>query len=212
MLIGFTAHFWVSKFLDFYRTCSWKYKWKYRKFPKYSDTQKICCNHSKIWTMWFYHRVMSPRDADGMANSADPDQTAPPQCRPWSDCSSRSSLIWVCTVCPDLSVRKLRKITVGLNLSLPHSICQKTPFPSNQVVSLNEEFPFEPHLLQNEWNIESFTCTFKYQGYESISVRWLSVWNYNIVMTLLFFSCRWIWVHLSTNLVVNAWTSQMNTH
>ena len=30
------------------------------------------------------------------------------QCRPWSDCS----LIWVCTVCPDLSVRKLRKITV----------------------------------------------------------------------------------------------------
>ena len=27
----------------------------YRKFPKYSDTQKICCNHSEIWTMWFYH-------------------------------------------------------------------------------------------------------------------------------------------------------------
>ena len=39
----------------------------YRKFPKYSDTQKICCNHSKIWTMWLYHRVMSPNDADGMA-------------------------------------------------------------------------------------------------------------------------------------------------
>ena len=34
------------------------------------------------------------------------------QCRPWSECSSRSSLIWVCTVCPDLSVRKLRNITV----------------------------------------------------------------------------------------------------
>ena len=49
----------------------------YRKFPKYSDTQKICCNHSKIWTMWLYHRVMSPNDADGMANSVDPDQTAP---------------------------------------------------------------------------------------------------------------------------------------
>ena len=49
----------------------------YRKFPKYSDTQKICCNHSKIWTMWLYHRVMSPNDAVGMANSADPDQTAP---------------------------------------------------------------------------------------------------------------------------------------
>ena len=33
------------------------------------------------------------------------------QWRPWSDCSSRSSLIWVCTVCPDLSVQKLRIIT-----------------------------------------------------------------------------------------------------
>ena len=27
--------------------------------------------------MWPYHRVMSPNDADGMANSVDPDQTAP---------------------------------------------------------------------------------------------------------------------------------------
>ena len=52
-------------------------KMYYRKFPKYSDTQNICCNHSKIWTMWLYHRVMSPKDADGMANSVDPDQTAP---------------------------------------------------------------------------------------------------------------------------------------
>ena len=49
----------------------------YRKFPKYSDTQTFCCNHSKIWTMWLYHKVMSPNDADGMANSVDPDQTAP---------------------------------------------------------------------------------------------------------------------------------------
>ena len=27
--------------------------------------------------MWLYLRVMSPNDADRMANSADPDQTAP---------------------------------------------------------------------------------------------------------------------------------------
>ena len=27
--------------------------------------------------MWLYHRVMSPNDAYGMANSVDPDQTAP---------------------------------------------------------------------------------------------------------------------------------------
>ena len=50
---------------------------KYRKFPKYSDTQKICCNHSKSWIMWLYHRIMSPNDADRIANSVDPDQTAP---------------------------------------------------------------------------------------------------------------------------------------
>ena len=51
--------------------------------------------------MWLYHRVMSPNDADGTANSVDPDQTA------------RSSLIWVCTVCPGIPVRKLMIITVG---------------------------------------------------------------------------------------------------
>ena len=49
----------------------------YGKFPKYSDTQNICCNHSKVWTIWLYHRVMSPNNADGMANSVDSDQTAP---------------------------------------------------------------------------------------------------------------------------------------
>ena len=27
--------------------------------------------------MWVYHRVMSPKDADEMAHSVDPDQTAP---------------------------------------------------------------------------------------------------------------------------------------
>ena len=27
--------------------------------------------------MWLYPRVMNPIDADGMANSVDPDQTAP---------------------------------------------------------------------------------------------------------------------------------------
>ena len=56
----------------------------YRIFPKYSDTQKIGCNHSKILTMWLYHRVMRLNDADGMANSVDPDQTAPPLGAVWS--------------------------------------------------------------------------------------------------------------------------------
>ena len=40
-----------------------------------------------------HRRVMHSKDADGIANSVDPDQTA-----------LGSSLIWVCTVCPDLSL------------------------------------------------------------------------------------------------------------
>ena len=67
----------------------------YRKFPKYSETQKNCCSYSKIWTVWLFHRVMSQNDAEGIA----------------------SSLIWVCTVCPGIFVRKLKIITVyTLNL------------------------------------------------------------------------------------------------
>ena len=48
-------------------------------------------------------RVYHQKDASGIANSVDPDQTAPRE---------EQSLIWVCTVCPDLSVRKLRIIRV----------------------------------------------------------------------------------------------------
>ena len=49
----------------------------YRKFPKYLDTQNICCNHPKSCTRWRFLRVMHPKDAEGIANSVDPDQTAP---------------------------------------------------------------------------------------------------------------------------------------
>ena len=40
------------------------------KNPKNLDTQNIC-------TRWLYHRLLDSDDADGMANSVDPDQTAP---------------------------------------------------------------------------------------------------------------------------------------
>ena len=33
-----------------------------------------CC---KSETIWFYYAVMGPKDADGIANRVDPDQTAP---------------------------------------------------------------------------------------------------------------------------------------
>ena len=73
---------------------------EYRKFPKYLDTKNICCNHSKIWTLWLYYSVMSPNDADGMANSVDPDQTAPLRA------------VWSGSALFAQSVRKLRIITV----------------------------------------------------------------------------------------------------
>ena len=50
-------------------------------------------NCSKIGTVWFYNAAMHPKDADGMANSADPDQTAS-------------------SVCSDLSVPAHRVFTV----------------------------------------------------------------------------------------------------
>ena len=63
---------------------------KYRKNPKISDTQKICCNHPTFLTRWLCNWVMHPKDADRI----------------------RSSLNWVYTVCLDLSVQKLRIIAV----------------------------------------------------------------------------------------------------
>ena len=62
-----------------------------------------------IYLVWPNDRLMCPNGADGMANNVDPDQTAP-----LGDCSSRRSLIWVSTVCPDMCVWKLRIITVSI--------------------------------------------------------------------------------------------------
>ena len=57
--------------------------------------------------MWHYHRVISPKDADGMANSVNPDHTAPRV-----DLDQTAPLIWVYTVYPDLSVQTFGIITV----------------------------------------------------------------------------------------------------
>ena len=55
----------------------------YRKVPKFSDARKLCCSLPKIQTKRPNLSVYCQKDANGMANSEDPDQTAP------------SSLIWV---------------------------------------------------------------------------------------------------------------------
>ena len=49
----------------------------YRKIPKFSDSGHLGCIHPKTGKKRFYHTVMHPKDADNIANSEDPDQTAP---------------------------------------------------------------------------------------------------------------------------------------
>ena len=50
---------------------------RYRKVPNFSDARKLCCNLSKIQTEGANLRVFHRKDAKGIANSEDPDQTAP---------------------------------------------------------------------------------------------------------------------------------------
>ena len=77
----------------------------YRKVPKFSDTRKLCCNLPKLQTTRPNLRVFHQQDAKVIANSEDPDQTAPrgavwsglhclhwPFCLKTLDCYGRS--IW----------------------------------------------------------------------------------------------------------------------
>ena len=47
------------------------------KFLKFLDAKKLCCNLPKIQTKRPNLRVFHGKDANGIANSEDPDQTAP---------------------------------------------------------------------------------------------------------------------------------------
>ena len=53
--------------------------YSYCKVPKFSDARKLCCNLPKIQTKRLNLRIFPPKDIiNGIANSEDPDQTAPP--------------------------------------------------------------------------------------------------------------------------------------
>ena len=52
-------------------------KLRYHKVPKILDARKLCCNIPKIQTMRPNVKVFCQKDANGKANSEDPDQTAP---------------------------------------------------------------------------------------------------------------------------------------
>ena len=47
------------------------------KVPKFSDTRKLCCNLPKIQEKMPNLWVFRQKDANGIANSGDPVQTAP---------------------------------------------------------------------------------------------------------------------------------------
>ena len=49
----------------------------YLKVPKFWDAIKLYCKLPKIQTKRPNHRIFCPKDAKGIANSGDPDQTAP---------------------------------------------------------------------------------------------------------------------------------------
>ena len=87
-------------------TKDWSQLWKmyYHKTPKLWTPKQIAV---VILKLSFYYRIMGQKHAVGIANSVDPDKTA------WS------SLIWVYTVCPGLSVQKLRIITVLVTCLIP---------------------------------------------------------------------------------------------
>ena len=50
---------------------------RYHKIPKFSDARKLCCDLPKIQekrpNLWVFRQ----KDANGIANSGDADQTAP---------------------------------------------------------------------------------------------------------------------------------------
>ena len=71
------------------------------KILKIGDTIMITVIVVKVEWYGFTQPECIQKGGDGIANSVDPDQTAP-----------RSSLFWVCTVCSDLSVPILRTFTV----------------------------------------------------------------------------------------------------
>ena len=47
------------------------------KFLNFRDIQTFCCKLPKIQTKRPNQRILCPKDANGIANSEDPDQTAP---------------------------------------------------------------------------------------------------------------------------------------
>ena len=140
----------------------------YHKNPKNSDNQNICCNHPKNWTKRLYHRLMHPKDAEDIANSVDPDQ--------------RSSLSWVCTVCPALSVWKLRVITIGVILFESNSVCFQKKFYLSFI-----------HFWRQTYTGDSRYIAFAYL--DTITLKWCFIPNiYSLYIFAFQLHLCWKWL------------------
>ena len=85
----------------------------YRKNPIKSETRKACSNHPKIRTRWLYRRViMHLKDAGGMANSVDPDQTL----------SAWSGSTLFAQICLSENIGLLRYFAGGISLNWSFSL------------------------------------------------------------------------------------------
>ena len=88
---------------------------KFYKSKKFRHL-KNCYNYHKIWTMWFYHRVMCTKDAYRMANSVDSDQTAladrGPHCLPRPVCPNTEDHYSIVSFRFELRLDKTNKVTV----------------------------------------------------------------------------------------------------
>ena len=73
---------------------------EYRKNSKNWDTLNYYRDCPTNGIVGYYSAILRSKDADRITNRVDTDQTAP------------SSLIWVCTVCSDLSVPIFQIITL----------------------------------------------------------------------------------------------------
>ena len=72
-----TLFFSISPLSDLVGSSERKNSMAYRKVPKFSDAIKLCCNLPKIQTKSSNLSVFRQNGANGIANSEDPDQTAP---------------------------------------------------------------------------------------------------------------------------------------
>ena len=89
-----------------------------KRYQKFSAVKisKTCRKYPENGTVSFYYRVMGQKDADGMANSVDPYQTAPLR------------------ACPHLSVLKVKIITAYVLHVNCHCSESKIKFPFKRKV------------------------------------------------------------------------------